>query len=67
MGKELLGFTGFTLGEMAILTEINVKLILGRDGKKISALEMNKDQIMDLKSLCQKLLQIANNTHPGNN
>jgi len=67
MGKELLGLTGFTLGEMTILCEINVKLLLGMDGKKISALEMNKDQVRDLKSLCQKLLQIANNTHPSNN
>ena len=67
MRKELLGLTGFTLGEMTILCEINVKLLLGMDGKKISALEMNNDQVSDLKSLCQKLLHIANNTHPGNN
>jgi len=67
MGKELLGLTGFTLGEMTILCEINVKLLLGMDGKKISALELNDNQIKDLKSLCQKLLQIANNTHPSNN
>jgi len=67
MRKELLGLTGFTHGEMAIFCEINVKLLLGMNGKKISALEMNKDQVKDLKSLCQKLLQIANNTHPTQN
>ena len=67
MGKVLLGLTDFTLGEITMLCEINVKLLLGMDGKNYSPIEMNEDQLKDLKSLCNKLLQIANNSHPGKN